>query len=243
MNKPSPSRRGLLKTGACAAAAATVGAFGRGARAQEGEEKPAETVDAVQAESLVLPTPNPIGRLSLEEAIAARRSVRAYAPGKHLTIRHLSQLLWAAQGITEPKRKFRAAPSAGALYPMDVFAVLPGGIYQYRPASHEIVRRKEGDLRKTLADSALGQKCISTASTIFLITTTVKRCSVKYGDRAPRYCMNEAGLIAENVCLQVAALGLGGVIVGAFYDDKVKANMGLKDDEDPMLILPVGVPA
>jgi SagB-type dehydrogenase family enzyme len=233
----------LLQTGAGAAAAVAAGALVRTARGQEGEKKPAGTVDGIREERFALPAPKTKGSMSLEEAIANRRSVRDFAPNVNLTIGQLSQILWAAQGITEPARKFRASPSAGALYPMDVFAALPGGFYQYLPASHELLRRKEGDLRKTLADSALGQKCISTAAVDFVITTTVKRCSVKYGDRAPRYCMNEAGLIAENASLQAVTLGLGSVIVGAFYDEKVQAAMGLKPDEEPQLIMALGLQA
>jgi SagB-type dehydrogenase family enzyme len=243
MSHAKPSRRGILKTGAFAAAAAACGALGRTARAQEGEKKPSGNVDGIRGERFALPAPKTKGSMSLEEAIANRRSVRDFAPGINLSVAQLSQILWAAQGITEPTRKFRASPSAGGLYPMDVFAALPGGFYQYAPLTHELVRRKEGDLRQTLADNALGQKCISTAAVDFVITTTVKRCSVKYGDRAPRYCMNEAGLIAENVSLQVVSLGLGSVIVGAFYDEKVQAGMGLKAEEEPQLIMAVGLQA
>jgi SagB-type dehydrogenase family enzyme len=157
----------------------------------------------------------------------------------------LSQILWAAQGITDPSG-FRTAPSAGALYPLEVYIVVgnvagvPAGIYKYRPDSHSMAKVGDGDQRQALAQVALSQECIQQGAIDIVITAVYERVTGKYGDRGVRYVHLEAGHAAQNICLQVVALKLGTVTVGAFDDADVKTVLGAATDEEPLYILPVG---
>jgi len=190
---------------------------------------------------VALPAPETRGTVSLEEALAARRSVRAFTT-EPLTREELGQLLWAAQGIThEPGR--RTAPSAGALYPIELFVVTPEGMYQYRPAGHRMALRSRGDLRSALAIAALDQECVRQAAVVFVVTGVVARSSIKYGRRAERYVLIEAGHVGQNVALQAVALGLGAMTVGAFDDVKVQRALALPKGHAPIYLLPVGHPA
>jgi len=201
---------------------------------------------AGQAPELRLPAPQRDGKVSLERCLATRRSVRAYRDDA-LKLAELSQLLWAAQGITGGER-LRTAPSAGALYPLEVYVLagsvegLAAGIYKYRPERHELVRVAQEDRRRALAEAALGQQFIAQAPAAFVIAGVYERTARRYGDRAPRYVHIEVGHAGQNICLQAVALGLGSVTVGAFRDPEVKRVVGLADDESPLYIIPVGRP-
>lgn len=190
-----------------------------------------------------LPPPRRDGALSVEEALRRRRSVRSYAEGP-LTLAEVGQLLWAAQGVTGPDGK-RTAPSAGALYPLEVFLVagrveeLETGVYRYRPAGHELLRCAEGDRRRDLA-GATRQGWIGTGPAILIVAAVYERTEVKYGARAERYVPIEAGAAGENVYLQATALGLGTVMVGAFDDRVVREVLTLRAEEEPLLLMPVG---
>jgi SagB-type dehydrogenase family enzyme len=193
-----------------------------------------------------LPQPRTRGEVSLEEALARRRSVRAFAD-RPLALAEVAQLLWSAQGVTSASGG-RTAPSAGALYPLELFVVagdvtdLAPGIYRYRPASHDLARVAEGDHRRALAAAALGQSSPAGAPVVFVITGVYERTTGKYGDRGVRYVHVEAGLAAENLCLAAAAEGLGAVVVGAFDDARVGEVLGLTRDLRPLLLVPVGRP-
>jgi len=210
---------------------------------QAGEKRKA----AQHAESIALPQPVLDGKLSLEKALLSRRSVRDFKD-QALTLAQLSQLLWAAQGITDPQG-FRAAPSAGALYPLEVYMVvgkvegLPAGVYKYRPRGHQVVRVLSGDRRKEVARAALDQEALKQGAAILLFIGVYERTSWKYGERAERYVHIEVGHAAQNVLLQATALGLGAVPVGAFQDEEIKKVAALLEDEHPLLLLPVGVPS
>lgn len=190
-----------------------------------------------------LPKPQTTGKISLEETLNKRRTVRSFSK-KPISLAELSQLLWAGQGVTSPEG-FRTAPSAGALYPLEVFVAagnvsgLESGIYRYKPQSHSLTKIISGDKRKDLASAALGQQQIETAAANIIITAIVKRTSSKYGSRAERYVNMEVGHAAQNILLQVQCLGLGACPIGAFYDEKVKKLLQLKEEE-PLYILTVG---
>lgn len=194
---------------------------------------------------IALPPPQLKGRLSVEEALHRRRSVRDYAK-EGLSIPEVSQLLWAAQGITQRGEGLRTAPSAGAAYPLEVYLVagdvrgLPAGIYRYLPARHALIRKAEGDVRAKLRDASLGQQCVKDAPATLVITAVYARTAARYGGRAERYVDIEVGHAGENVYLQAETLGLGTVAVGAFSDAEVKRVLGLKDEEAPLYLLPVG---
>lgn len=202
---------------------------------------PAPAPAAPEAEEVItLPAPRQQGPLSLEEALAGRRSMREYSPHP-LTWEEIGQLLWAAQGITSPQG-FRTAPSAGALYPLEVYVVLPQGVYHYLPQKHELRRTTAGDRRTALGDAAVRQRPVYEAPAVFVIAGVYQRTAVKYGPRAERYVHLEAGHAAQNLLLQAVALGLGAVPIGAFHDDQVRAALRLHAEETPLYLIPVGAP-
>jgi SagB-type dehydrogenase family enzyme len=192
----------------------------------------------------LLPPVESKGELSVEEAIQVRRSVREFGRGR-LDLADVSQLLWSAQGVTG-KGGFRAAPSAGALYPLELYLVvgdiegLSAGVYWYRPEAHELIHLASGDLRKRLASAALGQSCVRRAPAVLVIAGVYKRTTGKYGQRGRRYVHMEVGHAAQNVYLQAAARGLGTVLVGAFDDEEVQDVLGLPPDHEPLGLMPVG---
>jgi len=193
---------------------------------------------------VVLPKPVFKGAISVEEALLKRRSVRAFA-NVPLTLAEVSQLLWAAQGTTSESGG-RTAPSAGALYPLEVYVAagnvqgLAPAIYKYRPGEHVLVKIKDGDIRADLADAAVGQSCVKDGAIDVVVAAVYERTTKKYGERGIRYVHMEAGHAAENICLQASALGLGVVTVGAFYDERVEASVGMPDNELPLYVVPVG---
>lgn len=197
-------------------------------------------------DAIRLPEPRRQSNVSVESALQNRRSVREYRD-EPLTLAEVSQLLWAAQGITGPEDK-RTAPSAGALYPLEVYLVagrvndLASGIYHYRPQQHELVRVVEGDKRIKLASAALDQDCVRNGAVTVVLTAVYERTMKKYGQRGVMYVQMEAGHAAENVYLQAVALNLGTVAVGAFEDEPVKKLLNLPAEQQPLYLLPVGRP-
>ena len=195
--------------------------------------------------TLKLPAPGLQSGVSLEEAFLKRRSIREYA-NLPLTIEEGSQLLWAAQGITGKEGGGRTAPSAGALYPLEVYLVvgnirnLAPGVYRYRPENHELVMVRGGDLRAELAMAASEQVCVKEGAIDIVFTAVYERTTRKYGERGIRYVHIEAGHSAQNVCLQATALNLGAVTVGAFSDEQVRSILDIPQVEVPLYIIPVG---
>ncbi len=188
-----------------------------------------------------LPKPNLKGTMSLEECIQNRRSKRSFSP-QPLSLDQVSQLLWSAQGITDEKKGLRAAPSAGALYPLELYVVKQDGLYHYKPEGHEMERLGTGDLRKPLSEAAHGQEPVSEAPVNIVICAVYERVTAKYGSRGILYTHIEAGHAAQNIHLEAVALGLGSVPVGAFQDDKAAGVLGLPKDHKPLYIIPVGYP-
>jgi SagB-type dehydrogenase family enzyme len=192
-----------------------------------------------------LPEPRTDGDVSIEKTLLTRRSIRTYS-GEALTLGELSQLLWAAQGITGTEYSFRTAPSAGALYPLETYLVvgdvenLTPGAYQYIPEHHQLIKVIDGDIRKELTVAALGQEWIQEGAVNIIFTSIYERTTQKYGERGIRYVHMEVGHAAQNVYLQAVALDLGAVVIGAFYDDHVKEILNLSGNEQPLYIMPVG---
>jgi SagB-type dehydrogenase family enzyme len=210
----------------------------------EDAPKSEEELKMAHPDVVPLPRPGKTGPLSVEEAISRRRSVRRFRDAPVL-LTEVSQLLWAAQGITGEDGFKRAAPSAGAKYPMEIFIVagkvddLAPGIYRYLPETHslEVVRR--GDLRSELCDEALSQEWVEEAALNIVIAGVYERTTEKYGERGIRYVHIEVGAVAENIYLQAETMGLGTTFVGAFSDEAVKKL--LRIDAEPLGIMPVGV--
>ena len=195
-------------------------------------------------ESIKLPQACFEGRISIEQALLRRRSVRNYS-STPLKINEISQILWAAQGLTGASR-YRTAPSAGALYPLEVFlssgnvSELDSGIYRYNPSRHEIAMTLSGDKRPDLCRAGLNQSSLRRAPAVVIFCAIFERVTGHYGQRGIRYVYMEAGHAIQNACLQAIGLGLGSVIIGAFNDDDVRHILGLSPDEQPLLLLPVG---
>ena len=193
---------------------------------------------------ICLPRPRYVGPVSLEETLLTRRSIRKYSSAA-LTLEEAAQLLWAAQGQTA-EGGGRTAPSAGALYPLELYLVvgnvsdLAPGVYRYRPRKHDLVRTGDKDPREALARAALDQAYVREAATDIIIAADYNRTTVKYGDRGVRYVHMEAGHAAQNLYLQATALDLAMVVVGGFYDQRVKDILALPKDQQPLYIVPVG---
>ena len=192
---------------------------------------------------IILPQPITKGKVSLEEAIFKRRSQREFQR-KDLSLEQIGQLLWAAQGITAKRGgfNFRAAPSAGALYPLELYALTKDGLYHYIPEGHKLENLSDRDLRGDLADAALGQGSVASSALDIVICAVYERVTSKYGQRGVRYVHIEAGHAAQNIHLQAVALGLGSVPIGAFSDEGVQKTLGLPKDHEPLYIIPVGFP-
>jgi SagB-type dehydrogenase family enzyme len=208
---------------------------------------------------ILLPAPIYDGGMSVEKALAMRRSIRNF-PNDSLLLSDISQILWAAQGITRKKENpasqgnakyewqggLRTAPSAGALYPMELYVVasfingLAQGVYKYIPKNHSLQRIFAGDKKTAIYDAALKQKAIQEAAALIVMAAVYERTSVKYGERAERYVHMEVGFIGENICLQGVALGIGTVMIGAFHDEELKKVLELPEDESPLAIMPLG---
>ncbi|MFN3966908.1 MAG: SagB/ThcOx family dehydrogenase [Endomicrobiia bacterium] len=196
---------------------------------------------SMEKEIIILPEPKKQGNISVEECIANRRSIRDFQK-QDLSIEQISQILWSAQGITDTKRKFRAAPSAGALYPMELYLMCSKGVFHYLPEVHKLERISNKDLRRELSDASWGQSFIADAGISVVLCAVYGRTTWRYGQRGIRYVDMEAGHIAQNIHLQAVALGLGSVPVGAFSDEKVKSLLSLPKDHQPIYIIPVGYP-
>ena len=187
-----------------------------------------------------LPAPPKEGKMSLEETLSKRRSIRRFKPAP-LTREQIAQLCWSAQGVSDTPSGHRTAPSAGALYPLELYVVTAAGVEHYAPSRHALEKRLQGDLRSKLQAAALGQDSVGEAPATFAITGVVSRTRVKYGPRAERYVMIEVGHAAQNLLLQAVAMDLGAVPIGAFHDQQVSEILSLPAGEIPLYLIPVGV--
>lgn len=189
-----------------------------------------------------LPDPSIDGTVSIEAAIAQRRSIRAFG-SESLTLEEIGQLLWAAQGVTGDRPAKRAAPSAGGCHPLVIYVCRSDGVWRYHPQGHYLTRHREHDTRQQLPQAALGQTFVAQAPSVFVFSAVFKRTTDRYQKRGRvRYVPMDAGHAAENLLLQAVALGLGGVPVGAFDDGAVRERLALPADEEPLYLIPVGHP-
>ncbi|MGB5299765.1 MAG: SagB/ThcOx family dehydrogenase [Thiogranum sp.] len=194
--------------------------------------------------SINLPEPHTDAGTSVEQALRLRRSVRTFAE-KPLQLSEVAQLLWSAQGITS-RDGLRTAPSAGALYPLEIYLVagsvndLPVGVWHYLPDNHRLEQLNDTDIRNPLAHAALDQAWIREAAAVVVFAAVYERTTRKYGKRGIRYVHIEAGHAAENLFLQAVSLDLNTVIVGAFRDDAIRNALNLPQDHVPLILMPVG---
>jgi SagB-type dehydrogenase family enzyme len=205
----------------------------------------APAAPGADSQAVSLPAPRKEGRVSVEAALSARRSIRAYAR-QGLTLEEVGQLLWAAQGITGTEGK-RAAPSARHRYPLEVAVVaqnvegLPAGAYRYLPATHSLERLAEASGGRTMLAEAASQPAVQAAPAVFVIAAVYERMGTGARDRT--WTDYEAGLASENLLLQAVALGLGGVVTGGIDPAAVKAAVRLRGNEQVIVVIPIGHPA
>jgi SagB-type dehydrogenase family enzyme len=203
------------------------------------------------AGDLSLPSPSRKGTVSVEEALSSRRTHRSFH-GRALTVKEFAQMLWAAYGVTAvtPGGQLKTAPSAGASYPIDIYAVVgeggvefvAPGVYHYRPESHSVRSVKSGDVRTQVAAACLRQMWMAPAPLLIVITGEYARCSAKYGPRGVIYTQIEAGHVGQNVFLQAEALCLKAGIVGAFEKEDLGQALHIPAAHEPLLVMPVGYP-
>ena len=204
-----------------------------------------------QSSYIVLPPPEDDGNMSVERALANRRSQRNFQ-NQALSLEQVSQILWAAYGITlprpdDPRGGLRTTPSAGALFPLEVYVIVGNvdgikpGVYRYIPTDHKIEQVVDGDIRSELSDAALGQRMVEAAPISVFYTAVFERTTEIYGDdRGIIYVYMEVGHSAQNVYLQAEAMGLGTCAIGAFIDGRIQQILNLTDDEEPLYLMPVG---
>lgn len=205
--------------------------------------------DQKVSKTIQLPEPNSSSETSFETAVANRRSQRNFK-NKPLSLEQVSQILWSAQGITDKTQNFRAAPSAGALYPLELYLVvkdqgindLDSGLFHYLPETHSLETVLTRDITNNLANTCLDQTFIGDAPVSLVITAEYARVTNKYGDRGRRYVHMEAGHAAQNVYLQTESLGLGTVTVGAFNDNEIIDLLEIPANHEPLYVMPIGYP-
>jgi SagB-type dehydrogenase family enzyme len=194
------------------------------------------------AQRVDLPDPHGYRGMSLEEVIENRRSIREYA-GEPLSLEEFSRLMHAAQGITDQRRGFRAAPSAGALYPIETYIVvhdvagLEPGLYHYAVVDHTLERLRTDNLRGAIMVAGIGQEMLGQAQVCFVLSAMFQRLRWKYRERTYRYALLEAGHIGQNIYLAATSMGLGACAVGAFLDDELNDLLGLDGQEEAALYL------
>lgn len=188
-----------------------------------------------------LPASGAKGKLSLEEVIKTRRSRRAYKSG-NLALKTIAQLLWASQGITHPKG-LRAAPSAGARYPIELYLACDRGLFHYQPKGHSLRKLASQDLRNELAsDPGIPQAFIAQAPAVFVFAVERVRTCGRYGPRGERFICLDVGHAAENLCLQAAALGLASCPIAAFDDNYMTRTLSLPEGQQVLYLVTVGEP-
>jgi len=193
---------------------------------------------------IALPSPSMDGGLSLQACLRQRRSVRDYSE-QPLTLQQVSQLLWAAMGVTTPAG-LRTAPSAGAVFPVRAHVVaanvdgVPAGFYTYDADRHELSLLAKGDKRRRLEKAAADQQCVGQCAMVVVLTGYYRRLLREFGEGGRKLAGMEAGHIGQNFCLQATALGLGAIGVCKFDPTSVKMLLPIPQDEEPIYLLLAG---
>lgn len=193
------------------------------------------------AESSVINLPKPIinGNFSLDKALKERRSIRDYT-SQQLSLQQISQLFWAADGISDSKKKFRTAPSAWATYPLNLYLVNADGVWQYNVEEHSLKKIASGDRRQQLRKACLGQKQITKAPILIVITMLKNKIPNKMGLNGKRFSLLEAGHIAQNILLESVSLGLVSGPMTGFVDQDVRSSLAIPNDQEAVYVIPVG---
>ncbi len=202
-------------------------------------QRPAQYKVYPQAPRLALPAPGDAQGLSLEEALRQRRSIRTYA-ATPISQETLSRLLFHTDGINAERGgiRLRAAPSAGALYPIEIYIVVhrvegvEAGVYHYAVQDHALTQLRAGDMRDEVMRAGLWQRFLGEANVVLILTAIFQRLRWKYRERAYRYALLEAGHIGQNIYLAATALEMGACAVGAFDDNALNALVGVDGEEE-----------
>lgn len=240
-------KNALLSSGLLALAACWSAACGGTAGADENQRgevtvNPVKSEPAKGAGVIELTPPDLDGGETLNAVLERRRSMRSFDP-RPLSVEEISQLLWAAQGVTSERGGLRTAPSAGATFPLELHLVVPEGVFRYLPGKHRVERLDDEDRRGELAAASLGQRFVAAAPAVFVIGGVVAKTAGRYGERAELYVAQESGAAAQNLLLQAEALGLAAVWVGAFDDARVTRLARLPRGATPYAVIPVGAHA
>jgi SagB-type dehydrogenase family enzyme len=204
-----------------------------------------DDVKADGAPPIRLPEPSRTGAISLEETLARRRSLRAFAP-EPISLAEVGQLAWSAQGVTDRSTGYRTAPSAGGTLPIEVDLLLHGvpgledGVYRYQPAAHALRRRLVGDRRAAVTEATLNQGFVGDAPVVMIVSAVAARIAPRFGALSDRLIDMEVGHVGQNVSLQAVALGLGTVVIVAFREADLAAALELGEGERPIYLMPVG---
>lgn len=188
-----------------------------------------------------LTDPNLTGKLTFEEALAKRRSVRQFS-SQALTRSQIGQLAWAGQGVTDRQRGLRTAPSAGAVYPIELFFATAEGVYGYRPAEHSLLQISEQDIRSNLARATATPEPVIGAGCAIIVTGSSRKLAKRFGSKARTYLALEAGHVAQNIQLQAVCLGLGSVTVGGLDTAAVRKVCRMSRELEPLYVICVGYP-
>jgi SagB-type dehydrogenase family enzyme len=189
---------------------------------------------------VALPTPDTTGTVPLEQALSRRRSARTFS-SRPLPLAMLGQLLWAGQGVTSTDGK-RTAPSAGALYPIELYVVTGRRVLHYLPEGHRVQVRSDIDHRSALRDAAFGQSAVSDAPSVIVVAAVPARTGAKYGARADAFVTLEAGHVTQNILLEATAHALAAVPVGGVDPTRVRRALALPPDNIVFYLVPVGNP-
>jgi SagB-type dehydrogenase family enzyme len=204
-----------------------------------------------------LPNVTPSKGASFEHVAAARRSIRRFS-GQQLDLKQLSRLLFFGNGITGRLdasehgivQPVRAAPSAGALYPVELYVAveavegLVSGLYHYAVDRHGMEFLTPGSLADVLSEATSDRATFSNAAAAFILTGAFGRAHFKYGERGYRFALLEAGHICQNILMAATALGLGAVALGGFVDDEVNSTLDLDGvNEAAIYLIAAGYPA
>ncbi len=181
---------------------------------------------------------------SAAAVIASRRSVRTYAPTP-MSLDQLGRILYLSGGITADLHgnARRAAPSSGALYPIELYPVvhrvddLEPGVYHYDPRAHALEQLRTGDFRDHIVQNGIAQEFLGQCGVVLFVTMIMQRMRPKYQDRSYRYGLIEAGHVGENAYLAATSMGLGACGVGAFMDDELNRMLGVDGIEEAAVYL------
>ncbi len=204
-----------------------------------------EAIFKIYTDSKLYSLPEPVNKnIDFLTLISSRKSHRDFL-NKEITLNELSTILWCGYGIREKKGNFffRNVPSAGALYPLEIYLMtfnvsgLPKGIFHYFPKNHSLELLKEGDFSKELIQASLAQNFVSKGAVTILITSIFRRNMAKYGHRGLRYILLDAGHLAQNMVLGAETLSIGCCPVGAFFDDEINTLIGVDGIEESTLYL------